>query len=102
MKIGFIADGHYWARGADDKFRNDAGVEYQEQAQVNTTQKAIVHSYEHVMLEFPDWKPSYPGEKAPYPHLVPSGRKGYYKGAMTSRREVEEFSARTGKRWGSP
>lgn len=65
-------------------------------------QRGITRNYEHVMLEFPDWKPSYPGEKAPYPHLVPSLRKGYYKGACSSRREVEEFSARTGKKWGSP
>lgn len=103
MRIAFIDRGKCWSIGDDGQYRSAEGEVYvEEQAANESGQRAITRNYEHVMLEFPDWKPSYPSEKAPYPHLVPSQRKGYFKGAMTSRREVEEFSARTGKRWGSP
>lgn len=99
MKAAFISGDKCYRLCSDGLYRTSDGVIYEDGGQLPTTQTPIVKNYEHVAHVLPRWKPTSPGEKCPYPHVVPANGGKSFIGAFKSRREVNEYAAQNGLSW---
>lgn len=98
--VAFIKNGRFYRVGKDGVFRDRDGVVYDPEQRMGDAPQGRVKKYEHISRQMPQWIPKTPDEKPPYPHVVETRPgSGRYHAAFESRREIEEFSARTGGKW---